>query len=546
MWWSEEHPARLVWELEQFTVRKLKAQEFKDVTGSIIIETELPFRGRTIPVTVSFPYDYPDFAPLVYGPVGLLDRHQNIRAGNFCLLDVPGRDWLPHHSAAQLVDEDLRWLLEDTERGPGAIAKGEAPIAEPYTAWFSYVANRIFLVPEPFWDLELDRTGGKLTIAEAKDGGLLLLADAEGIGIAPDTIARYLAPRNPKVGRWLAIERPPTLPVASADAFIAEIRTADPEAANRLNRVTGSRRLVTEWLALTFLEEGPTRGRRRRAWVLVHVASHGPSGGPSISFIEANAFTNAERQRRIPEMWGLNEVSLLVVGAGSLGAPIALELAKAGVQNLYVIDDDTYDVNNAVRHILPVRFAGKNKAESTAVMCRDLNPFVSVTGHNLKVGGFSAEAASVHELIKNTDMTIDTTGDLQVSRVLQRRCSQYGRVLVVASLTAGAYGGDVAVLRPGRACFTCFILHQSGGTLPLPGQGPESEVTPVGCSHPAFTGSGFEATELASVTARTAIALTGKTTYPGLDYDWVVLNFRTQPHWQQGTLEVHPDCPNHR
>jgi ubiquitin-protein ligase len=145
MWWSEEHPARLVWELEQFTVRKLKAQEFKDVTGSIIIETELPFRGRTIPVTVSFPYDYPDFAPLVYGPVGLLDRHQNIRAGNFCLLDVPGRDWLPHHSAAQLVDEDLRWLLEDTERGPGAIAKGEAPIAEPYTAWFSYVANRIFL-----------------------------------------------------------------------------------------------------------------------------------------------------------------------------------------------------------------------------------------------------------------------------------------------------------------------------------------------------------------------------------------------------------------
>jgi hypothetical protein len=83
--WFERHPERLEWELAQFAERGLSAREVRS-NDSVSVETELTFRGQRVSIRVEFPYDYPDSPPTVFGPAGLLDRHQNPFDGNFCVL----------------------------------------------------------------------------------------------------------------------------------------------------------------------------------------------------------------------------------------------------------------------------------------------------------------------------------------------------------------------------------------------------------------------------------------------------------------------------
>lgn len=127
--------------------------------------------------------------------------------------------------------------------------------------------------------------------------------------------------------------------------------------------------------------------------------------------------------------------------------------------------------------------------------------------------------------------------------MLQRRSREFGKTLVLASLTAGSYGGEVAVFRPGGPCYYCFVLGQQDGSVPRPAEGPRSNTTPVGCSTPAFSGAGFDATGLAALAARTIIRASGRCSYPALDYDYVVVSFRGEDPWRQGDLSTHPGCP---
>ena len=129
--WYEALPERLEWELADFVARGLPAQAEVASNGRMRITTSLPFDGEPVEILVVFPHEYPDVEPTVYGPPGLVGRHQTRVVGNFCLLEDPRLDWWPTMSAAGLVDEDLRWLLEDSAAGATAVAAGEADMPEP-------------------------------------------------------------------------------------------------------------------------------------------------------------------------------------------------------------------------------------------------------------------------------------------------------------------------------------------------------------------------------------------------------------------------------
>ncbi len=111
--WFENQPERRDWELAEFAARGLPAEDYV-INGTFGIKTKLPFRGEEIEIKVEYPFDYPDVPPTVFGPP-VLERHQTRRAGNFCLLEDPQRDWWPAMSGAELIDEDLRWLLQDSD-----------------------------------------------------------------------------------------------------------------------------------------------------------------------------------------------------------------------------------------------------------------------------------------------------------------------------------------------------------------------------------------------------------------------------------------------
>jgi molybdopterin/thiamine biosynthesis adenylyltransferase len=540
--WHEELPERAKWELDRFADYGLVPQSRVTEAGLLEITCDVEFQGTTIPVQVLFPLDYPDKAPEVNGPPGLLRRHQGL-GGNFCVLEDSANDWSPERCAAELVAVNLGNLLDDWMVGEEQVAAGEADYPEPATGFFLYDEN-VVLVPDPFLDDTLPATGGDMELHEVSSRAMMLVS-CQGLAAPDGKVLSRMLRRSParKQGAWVSID-PAPIPSLDLNPLLNQIEEVSPEALARIIRKLKKKRVerATQWLGITFPEEGPTRGEFRRSWLFLEVEQTKKGTRSVTKVVRAQGLNLRERERRIPELVGASTLRVLIVGAGSVGAPIAFELAKAGVGRLDLVDNDSYDVNNSVRHVLRPLLAGINKAQAVALECQALNPFIEAEGHPVSVGGNQDASARLDELIREADIVVDATASQTATRILQKRCREQNRILVVAGLTRGSHGGEVVLVRGEGACHQCFVYAQQDGLIPTPHSGPASKVVPVGCSHPAFSGAGFDATELAALATRTIIQASGTVGYPPPDYDWVVVNFRADPRVQHGSLEVHNAC----
>src|SRR5215216_2713366 len=128
-----------------------------------------------------------------------------------------------------------------------------------------------------------------------------------------------------------------------------------------------------------------------------------------------------------PELVGLERARILVIGAGSVGAPLVFELAKAGVGQTDIADHDRYDVNNAVRHVLDPRWAGTHKAVAVSIEAESLNAFVRVEPHSLHVGAGPDDSNRLNTLLADVDLVVDATGSQVAARVLRAAAASSAR-----------------------------------------------------------------------------------------------------------------------
>ena len=76
----------------------------------------------------------------------------------------------------------------------------------------------------------------------------------------------------------------------------------------------------------------------------------------------------------------LKNARVLLVGAGGLGAPLALYLSAAGVGTLGLVDFDVVDRSNLQRQVIHGSSdIGRQKIESAAASIAELNPNVQVS-----------------------------------------------------------------------------------------------------------------------------------------------------------------------
>ena len=99
----------------------------------------------------------------------------------------------------------------------------------------------------------------------------------------------------------------------------------------------------------------------------------------------------------------IKATSVLCIGAGGLGSPIAMYLAAAGIGKIGIVDFDTVDYSNLQRQILHTDAdVGRSKAESAKESINALNPNVEVVIHNTRI---SSENAL--DLIRPYDIVVD-------------------------------------------------------------------------------------------------------------------------------------------
>lgn len=153
------------------------------------------------------------------------------------------------------------------------------------------------------------------------------------------------------------------------------------------------------------------------------------------------------------------DASVLVVGAGGLGCPVALYLGAAGVGRLLLADGDTVDLTNLQRQIGHATSAiGENKADSLARSVLAINPGISVQPIRRALTD-----AALHEAVEAVDLVVDASDNFATRHAVNCACVALGKPLV--SGAAIGFSGQVAVFdsrRTGSPCYHCLFPDQLG------------------------------------------------------------------------------------
>lgn len=160
------------------------------------------------------------------------------------------------------------------------------------------------------------------------------------------------------------------------------------------------------------------------------------------------------RNKGILEIGILEHRHVAVIGLGSFGSQIAIELAKAGVGELSLVDFDRVELHNLARHTCSVKDLGRLKTDAIEEAVLGKNPYAVVHKYPLDI---SKNVSVLDGIVDAADLVICATDNNQsrfvLSQVLyeKQKCCIFGRAFTRAE------GGDVFVYRPGRACYSCLI-----------------------------------------------------------------------------------------
>ena len=126
----------------------------------------------------------------------------------------------------------------------------------------------------------------------------------------------------------------------------------------------------------------------------------------------------------------LQNTSVLVVGCGGLGSPIAVYLASSGLGKIHLVDFDTVDETNLHRQVFyALNDVGKPKAEVLFNFIKKRAPFTEVSFTNKPI-----TKDNVFELISGVDIVVDGTDSLPTKYLLNDACVIKSKPLVYGSL----------------------------------------------------------------------------------------------------------------
>jgi len=159
------------------------------------------------------------------------------------------------------------------------------------------------------------------------------------------------------------------------------------------------------------------------------------------------------RQTVLPEVGSegqarLAAASVLVVGAGGLGAAVLQYLAAAGVGRLVIVDHDRVEESNLHRQPLyRMSDIGRPKVEAARANLLALNPLVQVEPVQERL-----TAANAPGLVGAAEVVVDAADSFAVTYVLSDVCQAVGTPLVSASVLAlagyvGAFCGGAPSYR---------------------------------------------------------------------------------------------------
>lgn len=168
------------------------------------------------------------------------------------------------------------------------------------------------------------------------------------------------------------------------------------------------------------------------------------------------------RSKGLLEVGALESKKVLIVGLGSGGAPIAVELAKAGVGHFILMDFDRIELHNIARHICGVNELGRLKVNAVKDAILLKNPYAQVETYDIDM---NKQLDILEKCVAESDLTIVATDEYASRYNINARLVKLGKVGLFGRAVTRAEGGDILRVRPGGPCYACLtgnpIYHQN-------------------------------------------------------------------------------------
>ncbi|RMF26721.1 MAG: molybdopterin-synthase adenylyltransferase MoeB [Chloroflexi bacterium] len=216
----------------------------------------------------------------------------------------------------------------------------------------------------------------------------------------------------------------------------------------------------------------------------------------------------------------LKAASVLVVGTGGLGSPVALYLAAAGVGHIGLVDYDVVDASNLQRQVIHgTSRLGDLKVESARDRLLDLNPDIEVEVYNEVLTSENAM-----RIAEGYDIIIDGTDNFPTRYLVNDLCVLTGKPNVYGSIFR--FEGQVSVFDARRGpCYRCLFPEP-----PPPGMVPSCAEGGVLGVLPGTIGT-LQATEALKLILGIGTSLIGRLLlYDALDMSFEFVQLRKNPH----------------
>jgi molybdopterin/thiamine biosynthesis adenylyltransferase len=164
----------------------------------------------------------------------------------------------------------------------------------------------------------------------------------------------------------------------------------------------------------------------------------------------------------------LQNSSVLIIGAGGLGAPASMYLASSGIGQILINDFDTVDITNLPRQVY-YRDAdtGSLKAQVAAERLREINPATDVIALDQRL-----DKEALSEYIESVDAVLDCSDNFATRWTINEICHAQRKAFV--SGAAIRWEGQLTVFRFDQQqtpCYRCLYNEDDENLHNCAGQG---------------------------------------------------------------------------
>ena len=151
--------------------------------------------------------------------------------------------------------------------------------------------------------------------------------------------------------------------------------------------------------------------------------------------------------------------SVLIVGAGGLGSPVAIYLAALGIGKIGIIDKDKVEMSNLARQILfTTNDINKTKSKTAINKLRKINPSIQLKSFNKKL-----TTKNINKIAKNFHLIIDGSDNFRTRFLINDYCLKNKKILVSGAISK--FEGQIYTFnftKKNSPCLRCFIPSMPG------------------------------------------------------------------------------------